>query len=207
MDRRLALIAALMIPVMVGVFAGLTRLMPGLTGYAAALGVYWALLAAALVWRRGRWSLRPRWPGWGVAALMALCVGPLILAGAPALAGLPGPAVAACALAALINGPLEEAFWRGALLPRADTPEGWAAAPVAVGLFGLWHVAPLAGHGVEMPGGGVGLIVGATILGAVLLAARLRSGTAGAGAVVHAALNLFAFATLAAANPLPHLPG
>ena len=44
------------------------------------------------------------------------------------------------------------------------------------------------------------MVLGATALGAILMAARLFSGTAGTGAIAHALINIFAFAMLASTN-------
>lgn len=203
MNRRLALAALIAIPLLALVFRGLgaTGLRP-LTAYLAALAVYWGLLGLAL-WLCGGWSLRPRWPGWPVALLLGLTVAAMAAGGAQALTGLSGHVLVVVVLAAAINGHLEEAFWRGALIPDPGPGGVWPVVP-AVLLFGLWHLAPAAAStsdaAIDMPGGAPAMILGATLLGALFMAARLRSGTAGAGAIAHALVNLFGFGVLAATN-------
>ncbi len=193
MDRRLAGAALIATPLLALIFRGLgaSGLRP-LTACLVALAIYWGLLALALRFSGG-WSLRPRWPGRAVGLVLVSCVTGMAAVGAGALAG-------------LINGHLEEAFWRGALVPDLgpdlgpDPAAGDALRAVpAVLLFGLWHFAPAAAP-LTLPGGAVAMVLGATALGAILMAARLFSGTAGAGAIAHALINIFAFAMLASTN-------
>lgn len=199
MERALAARALALIPVMALVFWGLTRLMPPVTGYALGLVLYWGLLIAALC-RHGGWSLAPRWPGIP-AVLMFLAV--LGLAACMGLAALPrlSPHVLALVLLfSVINGPLEEAFWRGALIPD---PRGWRAALLPGLIFIVWHLAPLAGAVALMPPGKAvqQLIGGAALLVVPAMVARLYSGTAGAGGIGHALINVPTFAMVAASAP------
>jgi len=200
MNRMLALAVVAAIPALAGLFhllaqAGLRPLAACLAG----LAVYWALLAAALV-RCGGWSLRPRLPSPTALLALAALVLAALLAGGPALRLLSPHVLAAVLLAALVNGTLEEAFWRGALVPRP----GPAAQVLATALFVLWHLAPALGAArLDMAGGGAGMVAGAALLAPFMMAARLSSGTAGAGALAHALVDLGVFARLAAANGMP----
>lgn len=206
MDRRLAGAALIATPLLALIFRGLgvSGLRP-LTACLVALAIYWGLLALALRFSGG-WSLRPRWPGRAVGLVLVSCVTGMAAVGAGALAGLSAHVLAVVVLAGLINGHLEEAFWRGALVPDLgpdlgpDPAAGDALRAVpAVLLFGLWHFAPAAAP-LTLPGGAVAMVLCATALGAILMAARLFSGTAGAGAIAHALINIFAFAMLASTN-------
>lgn len=202
MDRRLAGAALIATPLLALIFRGLgaSGLRP-LTACLVALAIYWGLLALALRFSGG-WSLRPRWPGRAVGLVLVSCVTGMAAVGAGALAGLSAHVLAVVVLAGLINGHLEEAFWRGALVPHLgpDPAAGDALRAVpAVLLFGLWHFAPAAAP-LTLPGGAMAMVLGATALGAILMAARLFSGTAGAGAIAHALINIFAFAMLASTN-------
>jgi len=202
MDRPLTLLALVAIPLLAAVFYGLTRMLAPMTGYALGLGLYWALLATALAWRCDAATLRGwlvvRWPGAWVGTLCVLA--PAILLGVGALALYEVPLAAAVlalvVLGAVLNGTLEELFWRGAILPRP----GLRAAIAAVVLFTGWHLALLAAQGVTVAGGPMVLLGGAAALGIIWMAARLRSGTPGIGILSHVALNLGAFAELAARN-------
>lgn len=205
MNRALARQALALIPVMALVFWGLTRLLPPVTGYALALVVYWGLLIVALR-RHGGWSLVPRWPG--VPAIL-LFLGVLALAAWDGLAALPllSPHVLVLVLIfSALNGPLEEAFWRGALMPQL---RDWRPALMPGLIFIAWHLAPLAGAVTLMPPGEavLKLIGGAALLAIPAMAARLCSGTAGAGGIGHALVNGLTFAAVAASAPgAPVLP-
>jgi len=203
MDRGLALAALVAIPALAGLFhllseAGLRPLSAALTGLAA----YWLLLALGIA--RGGWSLRPRLPPWPVA-LACLASAMLLFAAAfPYLLRLSPPVLAVVALAAVLNGTLEEAFWRGALVLRLG-PGDWSGAMSPVLLFTLWHVAPATvAARLDAPGGAVGVILGALALGVLAMASRLGSGSAGFGAMLHALVNLCTFGVIAviAARPV-----
>ena len=197
MDRKLALAALVAVPALAGLFhllagAGLRPLSAALIGLAA----YWLLLALGIA--RGGWSLRPRLPPWPVALACIVPAMLLVAAAFPYLLRLSPPVLAVVALAALLNGTLEEAFWRGALVPRLG-PGDWSGAVAPVLLFALWHVAPaVIAARLDAPGGGAGMILGALALGWLAMAARLGSGSAGFGAMLHALVNLCTFGVIAA---------
>ncbi|MDQ7776479.1 CPBP family glutamic-type intramembrane protease [Paracoccus aminovorans] len=198
MNRALALAVLAAIPALAALFhlLGRSGLRP-LDAHLAGLATYWALLALALA-RCGGWSLRLRRPS--AAATLALAA--LVLAAAlrwgTAPAQLSPGVLVVAALAAAANGALEEAFWRGALLPRP----GRGAALAAGALFVAWHLAPAAGAALSGQDA-ARLLAGAALIAPVMTAARLSSGTAGTGALAHALVNFWVFSALAAANGHP----
>ncbi|EYD76449.1 hypothetical protein Rumeso_01870 [Rubellimicrobium mesophilum DSM 19309] len=202
MDRRLALGALLATPVLAALLLGLGTILPPLGAWALGLLAYWAGLGAALRAFSDGDTLAElavaRSPGWLVTLFLAL---PPILLGAATLRllgrePLPLHVLLAAGLGAIVNATLEELFWRGALLPRA-TPR---AAAGALGLFTLFHLAWLGALGLETGAGPLAPVLAALALGGVWTAARLVTGTVGAGILGHAAVNLFAFAGVAARN-------
>ncbi|MFC3570350.1 CPBP family glutamic-type intramembrane protease [Paracoccus simplex] len=194
MNRRLAAATLLAFPALAGLFhlLGQSGLRP-LDGYLAGLAVYWALLALALR-RCGEWSLRLRRPSAPAVLALAALVAAAALWSGDAPGRLSPHVLAAVALAALLNGTLEEGFWRGALIPRP----GPAAQVLAAALFVLWHLAPAMGAARLSGQGAATMIAGAALIAPFMMAARLSSGTAGAGALAHALVNFFIFAGLAA---------
>ena len=99
-----------------------------------------------------------------------------------------GP-LAACALTVVVTPPLEEAFFRGFLLPvmaQAMPPAAAVAASAAV--FALAHLAP--------PSATAQLFAVGAVLGATTLAAR---GNLAAPIIAHAGYNALTVASLAAA--------
>ena len=77
-----------------------------------------------------------------------------------------------------------------------------ARALAPLGLFVLWHLAPMAGQArITHACNDVNMLLAAALLAVPAMGARLSSGSAGAGALGHAALNLAAFWIIAAHPP------
>ncbi len=164
--------------------------------------LYWAGLGWALLrWADRDWLLHmvaARRPGRLVTVALAL---PVLLVGAGTLrlmgeVVLPTHVILACAIAALAQAVLEEMFWRGALLPEADPAPREAA--MALGLFTAMHLGWLGLADLDLGASPAAVLLGAVALGGAWTAARLASGTLGAGIMGHAALNLFLFTGIAA---------
>ena len=109
-------------------------------------------------------------------------------------AGLLGPGpLAACALTVVVTPPLEEAFFRGFLLPvmtQAMPPAAAVAASAAV--FAAAHLAP--------PSATAQLFAVGMVLGATTLAAR---GNLAAPIIAHAGYNALTIAALVAVATPP----
>lgn len=200
MNRPLALVALAAIPVLWLVFGLFTTLFQPLAGYVLGLCLYWLLLCLAVLSATTRAEraqlLTTRTAGLVITALCIIPVLVLGVAGMAALDRLPALMLVGIALAAIVNGFLEELFWRGALVPDPSA----RAAAVAVLLFTLWHVALLAAQGITLTGGPVVLLLGAAFLGTIWMAARLHTGSVGLSALSHAGVNLFAFILFSADN-------
>lgn len=198
MDRRLGLAALIATPALAALFhlLGQSGLRP-LTAALAGMGVYWTLLVLGLT--QTRWSLALRWPPLGVALGLGVALAVIVVLAMPSVTRLSAHVLLVVALAALLNGTLEEAFWRGALVP---TLTGWRDGVLPVLAFTLWHLAPaVVVARLDAPGGVPGLLLGALGLGAVAMGLRLVTGTAGAAAALHVIVNFCTFAGLAARNP------
>lgn len=202
MDKRLALMATAAIPVLALMFHLLSQSpLRVLTGYLIGLSVYWALLALALT--QGGWSLAWRWPPRWLVVVLGLLIAGLALLAAPILPRLSPHVLAAVAVAAILNGTLEEAFWRGALISNLQRGD-WRQAVLPVLLFIVWHLAPAAAiDRMNITGGQVGFVLAAAAFAPLMMAARLTSGTAGVAAVTHVLVNFALFAMLAAKNHGP----
>ena len=203
MNRRLALVALAAIPIHWVLFRLLTTALQPFAGYVLGLCLYWLFLGVTVLYAttpaERAHLLTARTAGLLITALCILPVLVLGLAGMAALHRLPSLMLAGIALAAIVNGFLEELFWRGALVPDPSPPE----AAVAVLLFTLWHVALLAAQGITLTGGPATLLLGAAFLGTIWMAARLHTGSVGLSALSHAGVNLFAFILFSADNLPP----
>jgi len=204
MDGRLALGALLAIPVLYAVLDALTRALPPLVGAGLGLLAYWIALGVALS-RTDRDELLAlavaRSPGRLVSVMLAL---PVVVVGAVTMrllgvALVPPHLLLAAGLAAIIHAVLEELFWRGALVPR-PTP---GALALALGLYWVFHIAWLGAEGLRWGVTPPVAVLAPLALGGVWTAARLASGTLGAGILGHAGLNLFLFTGLLARDGMP----
>jgi hypothetical protein len=204
MDRRLALAALGGVPLLWAASRLLSAAVEPLVAGGLALLLYWAGLVWALLrWADRDWLLQmaaARRPGRLVTVALAL---PVLLVGAGTLrlmgqVVLPAHVILACAIAALAQAVLDEMFWRGALLPGADPAPRDAA--LALGLFTAMHLGWLGLSGLDLGASPLVVLLGTFALGGVWTAARLASGTLGAGIMGHAALDLFLFTGIAARN-------
>jgi hypothetical protein len=200
MDGRLILGALLGAPALAAVLAWATGAFGPLAGALGGLLLYWCGLASASLWALGAGGalalLPPRRPGAAVTAALAVAtLGAAALAmpglGAP---GLSGGLLAGAALAGLVHGTLEELFWRGAALPRP----GARPAALALAAYAVFHLAWGGARGIDWGLTPPLLLLGPLALGGALTAARLVTGTVGAGALAHAVLAACLFVAIAA---------
>lgn len=197
---------ALILPCLLGtlmlalVFQGLVRLpMAPLAAYGAGMVLYW-LLMAWMIHRHRAWHwLRLRRPPPLILLFLTVAVMAVWWAEGDRLVGLTVGQLALVVAAAAINGSLEEGFWRGALLDRP--PLDARAVLLAGGLFTLWHIAPAMDMDrLHVTAGPLVFVALAGMWAVPMLAARLGSGSAGAGAVAHVLMNIALFGALAADN-------
>ena len=204
MDRKAAWAVATTFPFLAVVFYTTTRVMPPLIGYLVGLAMYWIVfLVPLIVWRGGFGRVvytvtMPRMPLVFLNAVMIIAVG---VAAAIALQSNPlSPIIFAFIfVAALLNGTLEEVFWRGTIL-NDDAKKSELMTQLA--LFTAWHIALLFADGVTVTGGAFGLLGGAFIAGVLWTWTRMQTGSVGFGIIGHVGLNLVAFTELAAQNPI-----
>ena len=202
MDRPASLAVLVAIPFLAVVFYLSTRMMNPFWGYALGLAVYWFIVLMPLIlWRSGfqtaRFALRKPAP---VFVLLNL----LLIAGVAVAAVfglyqnmLPLYVLIAVALGALLNGTLEEVFWRGVVLKDNATQKEQIG---QIALFTSWHIALLFASGIVVTGGALALLAGAAFAGTLWTFGRMQTGTIGFGILCHVGLNLFAFTELATKN-------
>lgn len=184
----------------------LTRWLGGPWGYLASLCVYWlgfclpvvlihlrplpAGLLTPVVARRDLWVL----------GLLGVQLGAILFAGLlPHLGLLALPAVALALAMAAINGPLEEAAWRGGFLTVfADRRRlgFW----LSLALFTAWHVPLALAHGIVYEGGPAMLVGGAAGLGLIWSIVAWRTGSIFWPTIAHFATNAMVFPVLVATN-------
>lgn len=202
MDRAAAWAFVALWPLVAAAIYFGTRYFPPFWGYGAGLAVYWfAVLLPLILWRgghrRARFSvtLPSRWclianllPIFGVAVTAAFAV---------ATTSPPLWLLSVVLGAALINGTLEETFWRGTVLLDHASKADMALHLI---LFTGWHFALLFAAGITVTGGSIVLLAGAAGLGALWTWARVTTGSIGFVILCHVGLNIFAFTELAIKN-------
>ena len=202
MNSQAAKAIMLLMPLLAAAFYLFTRIMPPLLGYAAALAFYWCVaLVPLIIWQRHKadYARRLIWPDLWVTLLMtvmliSVSVTAYIAFGASVL---PLWALPIIAIIALLNGTLEEVFWRGTMLTEDAKDRDFA---IVLGLFVVWHLALLFQSGVAVTGGALGLLGGAFFGGLLWTLARKQTNAIGFCIASHIALNLFAFTELASQN-------
>ena len=193
--HALAMIAAL-----AALVPWLTGALGGPTGYLLAMVAYWLGFCVPViawhVWRRHGPSLfseKLAWRDWWVPVLLLAQVA--IVGGAlfyPNTSILTTDGVWLAAAVAIVNGPLEEAAWRGGFLVRfADRPHlgfwlNWV-------LFTAWHVPLALSQGIVFEGGWITLIGGGAALGLLWSWIAWRTGSVFWVAIAHGATNFVAF--------------
>lgn len=93
--------------------------------------------------------------------------------------------------AALINGTVEEVFWRGTYAKHANG--SWAFWAIGLALFTAWHISLLFAVGAVHHGGAVTLLGGAFALGMIWTVMVQRSGHIGWAVISHILVNIIAF--------------
>lgn len=207
MDRRLAVLVFLGVLGVAAIVRFLTQVLEPLYGYALGLLIYDLLLLLPLCMKKlsvGGIRSALKFQPIDLVAGLVLLVPPLGIASVVIFSGvfatLPMILILAVLGIALVNGTMEELFWRHALL---DDTSNKVAMVLAVVFFGAWHLALLAAKGITLEGGPPALIGGALFLGAIWMWARIRTGKPLLGIYSHIAMNFFAFSQLASQN----LPG
>lgn len=195
--------------VMIIIFPLLTYHFGNLRGFLAALFVYWFVLCLgfglamtgpenlANIYRRPAISNRHQYLNLALAIFPVFMVFFAVFLKDIAVFSLQVYALAA--LIALINGSLEELFWRGAFLQ--NFPKNWRLAVAFPWvLFTTWHIALALSYGVSYEGGATALIGGAGFLGLIWAFISWRSRSIFLSSLSHIAVNFFAFSGLIYAN-------
>ena len=203
----LVLHALALIAVMTAIMPRLTLTLGGPNGFLVSLALYWLGFCLPVIFLHSRkredgrlFSERLAWRDWFVPGLLLLQVGVVaMVAVAPHTAILTTQGAALAAVVAVINGPLEEAAWRGGFLARfADRPRlgfwlSWL-------LFTAWHLPLTLNHGIVFDGGGLALVGGAAALGLLWNWIAWRTGSVFWTSIAHALTNVLTFWVLFNAN-------
>ena len=136
---------------------------------------------------------RPSWLGWLLLTI------PLLLAYGYAFPRVLPYATATVILLslliAIINGTLEEVFWRGTYVQIFPKQVIWGYLYPSLG-FGLWHLAPQSVTGMSNPGGIISFVAVATIFGLCWGWVAWRTGSIRWPVISHVLLDFAGFGAL-----------
>lgn len=208
--RRLLLASSIMaFPFTLIIFHFFPAEWPPIFAFIAALFFYWVfILGSALAVTKFRLeilknSLKPRnKPGWIVSYnifAFTPVAGVFFVTFLPNVSELSFINLMIIILISLINGTLEEIFWRGLYLIhfRHNTKIAIIFSSI---VFGLWHLSLLSLKGIQYKGGFITLVGGALFMGFVWSFIAQKTGSIFYTITAHIAVNIFAFTGLFVGN-------
>jgi hypothetical protein len=185
-------------------FFFIAQVTTGLNSFRAAMAAYWVILVIQIAWaNKGRncmsLLLQEILNRSNAPRLSLLCFVPSALvffvAFVPLIAKLKPTVLMTVILIGLVNGLLEEIYWRGSVYKRKDV--GLTLSSLA--LFALNHGAFLF-FNLNYEGGAANLIGAPLIMGSAWMALAKKAGTIKFGILAHQLVNIFAFYALFVSN-------
>ncbi|MFD2514857.1 CPBP family intramembrane glutamic endopeptidase [Pontibacter locisalis] len=196
----------LILPVTFAAFYFLPQLLDKTAGYLTAFAIYWVFcLLHGLRLKSGAMAKLYTWPEMGKQNLLLvlLCFMPVMGAFSAAfLVAYPYLDLSIyfiLAAAALVNGFIEEFYWRGAFISRYKQ-NFFFAFLVPTALFGFWHISVYAAYGIAYQGGFWPLVGGAFFMGIIWGYTAFKQQRVLVPTIAHILANFFAFSNLIAEN-------
>jgi membrane protease YdiL (CAAX protease family) len=192
------------------VFSFIGRSAPPLAAFALAMLAYWTYLASVttLIAIKDR-SLADRLrrllgpstaPLFGALAFVPIG-GAFFVAFLPIVGELRATTFLTAAGIGVVNGALEEIYWRGVTLASADGRDEWARYAAAATLFTIFHFAFLQ-LGLDYQGGALALVGGAAVMGVLWTLVAVKTQSVRPSIVAHQLVNTLAFSSLFTNNGL-----
>jgi len=211
MLANVVLISQLLAPVLgLIVFSAIGRSAAPFAAFVLALLAYWAYLASvttavaikdpSLAARLRALSGPSKSPAFGALAFVPV-LGVLFVAFVPAVGELRATTFLAAAAVGVVNGAVEEIYWRGVTLAVAEGRNKWVRYVAAATLFTIFHFAFLR-LGLDYEGGALALVGGAGVMGALWTLVAVKTESLRPSIVAHQLVNALAFSSLFANNGL-----
>ena len=206
LENRSLLPSLLLLPVMFAAFYFLPQFLGKTAGYLASFVVYWLYcLVHGMRLKRGSMTDFYSWPVMQKQNLLLV-----LLCFIPVLGAFSASFLVAydqlnlslyfiLAAAALVNGFVEEFYWRGAFISRYKNDFRYAFLIPAI-LFGLWHISVYAAYGIVYQGGFWPLVGGAFFMGLIWGYTAYRQQKILVPTIAHILANFFAFSNLLVEN-------
>ena len=192
------------------VFSVIGRSAQPFTAFALAMLAYWAYLASVTtvavikdrsLAERLRALLAPsKAPRFGALAFVPV-LGAFAVAFLPIAGELRAATFVASALIGVVNGALEEIYWRGMTLASVEGRNKWIRYVAAATLFTIFHFAFLQ-LGLDYQGGALTLVGGAGVMGALWTVVAVKTESVRPSIVAHQLVNVLAFSSLFTNNGL-----
>ena len=192
------------------VFSLIGRSAPPFTAFVLAMLVYWAYLASVTtvvvikdpsLAQRLRALLAPsKAPGFGALAFVPVA-GAFFVAFLPTVGELRVGTFLAAAAIGVVNGALEEVYWRGVTLASIEGRGKWGRYVAAGILFTIFHFAFLR-LGLDYQGGALALVGGAGVMGALWTVVAVKTESVRPVVLAHQLVNTLAFSSLFTNNGL-----
>lgn len=205
-NKKHLLLSLLILPVTFAAFLLLPQVLGKTGGYLASFSIYWLYcLLHGLQLKGGNLAGLYAWPSLTKqnVLLLFLCFVPVLgaffAAFLPVFQHLHLTFYLLLTAAALVNGFVEEFYWRGAFISRFQQHFRLAFVFPTV-LFGLWHISVYAAYGITYQGGFLPLVGGAFLMGCLWGYAAYKQQHVLAPTIAHILTNFFAFAGLLVEN-------
>lgn len=199
MKKYLIIYAACIPPVMIVIFTIMSNIFEKKLGYFLPYGIYLTILAVGIIiFSKGTEKMREkeckyRYMYYCLSffpALATFCVAFL-----PTVSHMNLKLFLILLVYACVNGSLEELFWRGTFV-RVYGDDFRKSYVIPTIIFSCWHFALLFAKGVTYNGGGVALVGGACVMGAIWGFVMYKTRKIEIVIGAHVLVNFFAFSQL-----------
>lgn len=198
-DKPLLIYAIVIVPIMMMCFCSFSTWNKKYISYFVPYGIYLILLLAGiLLFSKGKWDKRRQRTKYDflyyIAAFLPV-VATLFVAFLPTVSHMTGKMLMLTGIYAVLNGTLEELFWR---FTFNKTFEGKIifAYVIPTIVFTSWHVALTFAGGMSYHGGALALVGGAGVMGLIWGFVMYRTKNIGVTILAHICVNFFAFSQL-----------
>ena len=202
-DKLLMLYAIGIVPVMIACFCFFGGYEERYINYFVPYGIYLAiLLLGVIVFSRGKKKQDIRKPKYEVVYYIVAfipVVATFFVAFLPTLPQMTGKLFLITAVYALINGTLEELFWRFTFHQVFEEKMLFAYVIPTV-IFTSWHIALTFANGMSYHGGALALVGGAGVMGTIWGLVMYRTRNIKVLIAAHVCTNFCAFSQLIAQN-------
>lgn len=198
-NRLLILYAVLILPVMIAFFCYFGKYQEKLIRYFAPYGIYLILLLVGIfLFSNGKWEKKRQETKYTAVYYIAAFIPVLatfFVAFLPTVSHMSGKLLVMTGIYALLNGTLEELFWRFTFQKVFEGNLLFAYLIPTIA-FTCWHIALTFANGISYHGGALALVGGAGFMGVIWGFVVYRTKNVRITILAHILANFFAFSQL-----------